>query len=277
MDWDEQNKRALEILKDPGAEEQQWLDACNQIVPKENFASLQPSILEWPVTLALSFCSGFASIVGGFVLGGTIVTCIWILSGVAAAGTAQALPALIFIAGMSTMLGFILGLCRRTPAEHAGLRSGLIIPIFSATVIGNIFCSNATTNIFGSANVLVPLLSLFLALEAYRFGSKTLNRLLVEQRRGERKDNAQPLLVHTEPNAISLARSVTESKKETSAQTSEQVRIDPEKLHLGVEILQIEREKMKIEREKLELEREKLQIEVERMRRNTKRRRPDSN
>jgi hypothetical protein len=121
---------------------------------------------------------------------------------------------------------------------------------------------------------MMPLLSLFVALAAFRFGSSVLNKLLIEQQRGEQRLHPERLVEsRASHQAISLAKNSTESDSPKSDVDSNQLRVDPEKLQLTSEILLIEREKMKLEREKLDLEREKLQIEVEKMKRNTKRRR----
>lgn len=277
MDWDEQERRALEILKDPGAEEQQWLDACNEIGSRKTvpYPALS-KILDWPIAVVASFCSGIASIVGGMILGCAIVVGAYVFSGMIWPGFGQVLSPLFFIIGISMILGFILGLCRRTPAKHEGYRSGLITPIFAATVSANIFCLGGLLSTMGTWAYNIPILSLFMTLAAFKVGSNMLNQLLTEQQRGQRPINSERSLVSGAAHkAISLAKSSIESDSQKSETVSDQLRVDPEKLHLSSEMLHIEREKMKIEREKLELEREKLQIEMERVKRNTKRPRPD--
>jgi uncharacterized membrane protein YhiD involved in acid resistance len=277
MDWDEQKRRALEVLKDPGAEEQQWLDACDEIGSRKTVPSpALPNILNWPIVMVASFCSGFASIIAGLAFGSAIVSCIYILSMMPVAGSCQMLPVFLFVAGLSSVLGFLIGLCRRTPDKHEGVRAGLLVPIFAATVLSNVFAWNLLPSSLGLGASMMPLLSLFIALMAYRCGSNVLDRLLIEQQRGEQRFDKEQLPVSRTPHqAISLAKSSTNSDSQKSETNSDQLRVHPEKLQLASEILLIEREKVKIERDKLELEREKLQIEVERMKRNTKRRRPD--
>jgi hypothetical protein len=87
MDWDEQKRRAMEVLKDPGAEEQQWLDACDEIGSRKTvpYPALS-KILYWPIAMVVSFGSGIASIVTGLVLGSAIVACIYVLSMMPVAG-----------------------------------------------------------------------------------------------------------------------------------------------------------------------------------------------
>src|SRR5262249_5530841 len=139
MDWTEQEKLALEILKDPTASEQEWTSAC-ELLRRRYPSVLEPTETEQSpsgLMLMAGFTSGAMSIGGGLALGVGLCTLVICLSG-AAMFPYSAISAFLAAFGISLLLGFIIGVTRRCDPQEEGFRTGLVLPNFCAFVWINV-------------------------------------------------------------------------------------------------------------------------------------------
>jgi len=188
----DQEKLALAILRDPNAEEQLWLAACESLsgsVRKSrkdlisNVNEIVASCFELVLSVMVSFVSGIVSVTSGifagmcltasvFVLTGTAFECFTRTSSVWCSGG----PATLWcLAMMSLLLGFFAGITRRLGPSHIGFRTGLLMPIFSTVTLVTIYGMPSLMQLLGTWAYNLPLLSILTIIASYRFGAMLVN------------------------------------------------------------------------------------------------------
>jgi hypothetical protein len=206
MDLSDQEKLALAILKDPDADEQLWMAACEKLSePDEKPAkrllpSFTSSSLDYPISLCGSFGSGVLSVglgsAAGICLSSIILATTTINSCVMNWGFASGLSALWCVMTFSLLFGFATGATRKFPSQHIGFRTGLLMPIFGALALANIFGLPMLLSMLGTWAYNVPLLCFMTVVTSYSLATHLVERnATIEEDDDEKRERKSPAQV----------------------------------------------------------------------------------